>query len=314
MQSDIEEHKYFLTCIRLHALHLLKITDYKYLNTIKCSLTEEEVEAYELDTPGCLRVTPTNFILDCACAKDTPYNHKAFTVFAEDFLDKINNHGWYSLQTIPEQYCNFDIIYGAFKAHFSYIKSRYNDFIVAPSKNLVKAREGMKARLQKSSHTAWKVQLLKLHLDAMAEHTSLQKHLPLVKHLGTQGISSDESEDEVRRMINYPHVYPRWRSQKLAMLMWEVDLVIVEFLSVAIGKHKRAGTQLQNCPHSDKFNDAAAAPPGLPVNCYDATWLSSLHPHSKKLLRVQEKEYNFDTGENEPTGMLTLEDLQQHLG
>ncbi|KAI6030669.1 hypothetical protein F5J12DRAFT_888474 [Pisolithus orientalis] len=115
MQSDIEEHKYFMTCIWLHALCLLKITDHRYLNTIKCSLTKEEVEANELDTPGCLRVTPTNFILDCACMKDTPYNHKAFTVFAEDFLDKINNHGWYSLQTIPEQYCNFDIIYGACK-------------------------------------------------------------------------------------------------------------------------------------------------------------------------------------------------------
>ncbi|KAI6138490.1 hypothetical protein BKA82DRAFT_4236318 [Pisolithus tinctorius] len=300
-QSDIEEHKYFSTCIRLHALRLLKITDYKYLNTIKCSLTEEEVEAYELDTPGCLRVTPTNFILDCTRAKDTPYNREAFTVFAEDFLDKINNHGWYSSQTIPERYCNFDIVYGAFKAHFSYIKSRYNDFVVAPSENPVKAREDMKARLRKSSRTARKVRLLKLRLDAMAEHTSLQKHLPLVKHLGTQGISSDESEDEARRTINYPRVYPRWRSQKLAMLMWEADLAIVEFLSVAIGKRKRAGTQLRNRPHSDKFNDAAAAPPGLPVNCYDAAWLSLLHPRSKKLLRVQEKEYDFDTGENEPT-------------
>ncbi|KIN97572.1 hypothetical protein M404DRAFT_970554 [Pisolithus tinctorius Marx 270] len=145
--------------------------------------------------------------------------------------------------------------------------------------------------------------LLKLCLDAMAEHTSLQKHLPLVKHLGTQGISSDKSEDETRRTINYPHVYPCWCSQKLAMLMWEADLAIVEFLSVTIGKCKRAGTQLQNCPHSDKFNDATTAPPGLPVNCYDAAWLSSLHPCSKKLLRVQEKEYDFDTGENEPTGM-----------
>lgn len=102
-QSDIEEHKYFSTCIRLHALRLLKITDYKYLNTIKCSLTEEEVEAYELDTPGCLRVTPTNFILDCARAKDTPYNREAFTVFAEDFLDKINNHGAFFLHQITLQ-------------------------------------------------------------------------------------------------------------------------------------------------------------------------------------------------------------------
>ncbi|KAI6010236.1 hypothetical protein EDC04DRAFT_2906110 [Pisolithus marmoratus] len=225
-----------------------------------------------------------------------PYNHKAFTVFTEDFLDKVNNHGWYASQTIPEQYCNFDIIYGAFKAHFTYIKSHYNEVIIAASKDPVKAKEDMKARLHKSSCTSRKVQLLKMHLDNMAECPKLQKHLPLVNYLGTQGISSDESKDKTRRMISYPHVYPHWCSQQLSALMWEADLAILEFLSVMIGRHKKAGTQLQNCPHSEKFNNAAAAPPGLPVHCYDATWLSLLHPHSKKQLRVQEEEYDFAPG------------------
>ncbi|KAI6009713.1 hypothetical protein EDC04DRAFT_3095095 [Pisolithus marmoratus] len=164
-------------CIWLHALRMLKITDYKYLNTIKCALTKDEVEAYEQNIPGCLKVTPTNFIVDCAHAKDTPYNHEAFTVFAEDFLDKVNNHGWYSLQTIPEWYHNFDVIYRAFKMHFAYIKSRYNDVVVAPSKDPVKAKEDMKARLHKSSRTSRKVQV---------KQPKLQKHLPLVKYLGTQ--------------------------------------------------------------------------------------------------------------------------------
>ncbi|KAI6000237.1 hypothetical protein EDC04DRAFT_2908895 [Pisolithus marmoratus] len=262
--SDIAEHKYFSACIWLHALRMLKITDYKYLNTIKCALTKDEVEAYEQNIPSCLKVTPTNFIVDCACAKDTLYNRKAFMVFAEDFLDKVNNHGWYSSQTIPEWYRNFDVIYRAFKMHFAYIKSRYNDVIVAPSKDPVKAKEDMKAR----------------------------------------GMSSDESKDETRRMISYLRMYPRWRSQQLSALMWEADLAILEFLSVMIGKCKKAGTQLQNHPHSDKFNNVAAAPPGLPVNCYNPAWLSSLHPHPKKELRVQEKEYDFDLsldGENRPT-------------
>ncbi|KAI6006373.1 hypothetical protein EDC04DRAFT_2611477 [Pisolithus marmoratus] len=240
----------------------------------------------------CSKLLTTN----CAHGKDTPYNCEAFTVFAEDFLDKVNNHGWYASQTIPERYHNFDIVYGAFKAHFTYIKSRYNEVVVAASKDLVKAKEDVKARLHKSSRTSRKVRLLKMRLDAMAEHPKLRKHLPLVNYLRTQGISSDESEDETRRTISYPRVYPRWRSQQLSALMWEADLAILEFLSVTIGKCKKAGTQLQNRPHSEKFNDAAAAPPGLPVNCYDATWLSSLHPRSKKQLRVQEEEYDFAPG------------------
>ncbi|KAI6001891.1 hypothetical protein EDD15DRAFT_2361246 [Pisolithus albus] len=290
MKSDIEEHKYFATCIRLHALRLLKITDYKYLNTIKCALTSDEVAAYEQDIPGCPEVTPTNFMIDCAHGKDTPYNREAFRVFAEDFLDKVNNHGWYTSQAIPERYRKFDIVCGAFKAHFTYIKSRYKEVVVAPSKDPVKAKEDVKARLRKSSRTSRKVR------DAMAEHPALRKHLPLVKYVGTQGISSDESEDEARRTISYPRVYPRWRSQQLSALMWEADLAILEFLSVTIGKRKKAGTQLRNRPHSAKFNDAAATPPGLPVNCYDAVWLSSLHPRSKKHLRVREEEYDFSPG------------------
>ncbi|KAI6027253.1 hypothetical protein EDC04DRAFT_2899273 [Pisolithus marmoratus] len=295
-KSNIEQHKYFSTCIWLHALHLLKITDYKYLNTIKCVLTSDEVEAYKQDIPGCPEVMLTNFIVDCAHGKDMPYNHEAFMVFTEDFLDKVNNHGWYALQTIPEQYHNFDIIYGAFKAHFTYIKSCYNEVIIAASKDPVKAKEDVKARLHKSSCTSRKVQLLKMCLDAMAEHPKLWKHLPLVNYLGTQGISSDESKDKTRRMISYPCVYPCWCSQQLSALMWEVDLAILEFLSITIGKHKKAGMQLWNCPLSEKFNDAAAAPPGLPMNCYDATWLSLLHPCSKKQLRVQEEEYDFAPG------------------
>ncbi|KAI6094260.1 hypothetical protein EDD17DRAFT_1752500 [Pisolithus thermaeus] len=296
MESDIEEHKYFATCIQLHALHLLKITDYKYLNNIKCVLTSDEVAAYEQDIPSYPEVTPTNFIIDCAHGKDTPYNREVFMVFADDFLDKVNNHGWYTSQTIPEQYCKFDIVYGAFKAHFTYIKSHYNEVIIAPSKDPVKAKEDVKARLCKSSHTSRKVQLLKMRLDAMVENPKLQKHLPLVKYLGTQGISSDESKDEARRTISYPRMYPRWCSQQLSALMWEADLAILEFLSITIGKHKKAGMQLRNRLHSAKFNDAAAAPPGLPVNCYDAAWLSSLHLCSKKHLRVREEEYDFAPG------------------
>ncbi|KAI6042436.1 hypothetical protein EDC04DRAFT_2891817 [Pisolithus marmoratus] len=156
MARDKAEHKYFSACIQLHTLRMLKITKYKYLNTIKCALTKVEVEAYEQNIPGCLKVTPTNFIVDCARAKDMLYNHEAFTVFAEHFLDKVHNHGWYSSQTIPEWYHNFDVIYGAFKMHFAYIKSHYNNIVVTPSKDPVKAKEDMKARLCKSSCTSRK--------------------------------------------------------------------------------------------------------------------------------------------------------------
>ncbi|KIO01519.1 hypothetical protein M404DRAFT_28563 [Pisolithus tinctorius Marx 270] len=111
-----------------------------------------------------------------------------------------------------------------------------------------------------------------------------------------QGVSSDESEDEHTRTIDYPRVYPRWRSLSLAMIMWQADEVIEENAKIPIGKRKKSGTQLRNRPHSNKFNDNAAAPPGLPCNCYDVKWLASLPSRTLKHLRIQESTYAFRSG------------------
>ncbi|KAI5981192.1 hypothetical protein EDC04DRAFT_2594724 [Pisolithus marmoratus] len=127
----------------------------------------------------------------------------------------------------------------------------------------------------------------------MANHPRLRRHLPLINDLGTQAMSSDESEDEVRRTISYPRVYPAWRSDPLASLLWEADDVAAANAMVSIGTCKKAGTQLWLCPHSGKVNTEAAAPPGLPRNCYNASWLANLLPRQVKALRVQEKDYDF---------------------
>ncbi|KAI5989517.1 hypothetical protein EDD15DRAFT_2171281 [Pisolithus albus] len=129
----------------------------------------------------------------------------------------------------------------------------------------------------------------------MADHPTLRRHLPLIKDLGTQAMSSDESEDEVRRTISYPRVYPAWRSEQLATLLWQADDVAAANATVSIGKRKKAGTQLRLRPHSGKVNTKAAAPPRLPRNCYKTSWLASLLPRQVKALRVQDKDYDFSS-------------------
>ncbi|KAI6146408.1 hypothetical protein BKA82DRAFT_106332, partial [Pisolithus tinctorius] len=209
--------------IRIHALTLLGVTDYKYLANVKCALSKDEVEAFEQDLPGAPKVTATKFMLDCMGDRDSSFNHEAISVFTDDFIDK----------------------------------------------------------------------LLKSCLDAMVDHPTLQKHVCLVAYLGMQGVSSDESEDEHTRTIDYPCIYPRWRSLSLAMIMWQADEVIEENAKIPIGKQKKSGTQLCNRPHSNKFNDNTAAPPGLPRNCYDVKWLASLPSRTLKCLRIQESTYAF---------------------
>lgn len=89
------------------------------------------------------------------------------------------------------------------------------------------------------------VQLLKQHLSAMVDDPILKVHIPLVKHISAQVISSDESEDEGHRTIDYPCVYPRWRSQQLAALLYHADIEVAANTSILIGTRKKAGTQLR---------------------------------------------------------------------
>ena len=135
----------------------------------------------------------------------------------------------------------------------------------------------------------------------MADDPTLQQHIPLINYLSTQCVSSDESEKETRRTIDYPRVYPRWRSRQLTNIMYKADAVAAANASVPIGKRKKAGTQLRSRPHSHKYNDTAPAPPGLPRNCYDAEWFLGLPSHIQKQLKVQEVDYNFShTSANVP--------------
>jgi len=130
-------------------------------------------------------------------------------------------------------------------------------------------------------------------LSVMVDHPTLKVHVPLVKHIGAQVVSLDESEDEACRTINYPRVYPRWQSQQLTALLYQVDVEVAVNLSILIGTQKKAGTQFRSWPHSDKFNDDAPAPPGLPQNCYDTEWLFKLPQPMHKQLKVKDYNYEF---------------------
>ncbi|KAI5986001.1 hypothetical protein EDC04DRAFT_2913545 [Pisolithus marmoratus] len=185
-------------------------------------------------------------------------------MFAKDFLDKVTGHSWYASANIPECYCNLETICMAFLAHLTYVKAHYREVVTAVDEDPEKARQAKNTHLQKSSHGSRKVHLLKMRLDTMADHPTLGQHLPLIKDLGTQAMSSDELEDKVRRTISYPRVYPAWHSDLLATLLWQADDVAAATATVPIGTWKKAGTQLQLHPHSGKVNTEAPAPPGLP--------------------------------------------------
>ena len=99
------------------------------------------------------------FMLDCSRNRNTLFNKNVITVFAKDFLDKVQNHFWYSLANIPWWYLTIATIEAAFKAHFSYIKSRYREVVVVPSKDPIQAKQVGNLKLQKSSRGSRKARV-----------------------------------------------------------------------------------------------------------------------------------------------------------
>ena len=145
----------------------------------------------------------------------------------------------------------------------------------------------------------------------MTDNHELVKHVLLIQYLGAQAMSSDESEDEHRRTISYPRVYPRWHSQQLAAILWQADAVSEMIRSQPLGRRKKPGTQLRIRPHSGKYNETAPAPIGLPRNCYDPCWLAGLAEKTKKELKVQDADYKFVEDETGRTG--SNNDGEQHM-
>ncbi|EGO30428.1 hypothetical protein SERLADRAFT_404599 [Serpula lacrymans var. lacrymans S7.9] len=87
--------------------------------------------------------------------------------------------------------------------------------------------------LQQSSHSTRK--LYKARLKIITQQTNLNKHYDPVKCLGSQGVSSDESDPEhsedkdgledsynifARKFVR---IYPTWQNDQLAGFMWNLD-------------------------------------------------------------------------------------------
>ncbi|KAI6040011.1 hypothetical protein EDC04DRAFT_2894716 [Pisolithus marmoratus] len=266
VDSDIDMVTYnqFLQYIRDHLLALLGIKDLKNIADAKdrCTISEQENEAFNRDLPGSIQITANDFRLDLSRNRSTLFNRTAMEVFAEDFYQKVTRDGWYKSPPIPVRYLQVDTISDCFYYHLKHVKSRYNHFVIGMACDSVAARAKEEKRLQKVSRGVRKVRLYKWRLDAIASDPQLSKHQRLLEALGTQGMSSDESDTETPgRSTTYPRIYPKWRSQQLSTFLWQLDAIVEKIHASPVGRRKRGGNPLRIRPHTSKYNTAAAAPP-----------------------------------------------------
>jgi len=139
--------------IRDHLLTLLGIRDWKYIADAKdrCTITEQENEAFIQELPGSIKITANDFRLDLGRNRSSMFNRTAMEVFAADFHRKVTKEDWYNSPPIPPWYLLINVIGDAFYEHLKYVKSRYKALVIDMDHNSEAAQTKEGKRLQKVS-------------------------------------------------------------------------------------------------------------------------------------------------------------------
>jgi len=114
-----------------------------------------------------------------------------------------------------------------------------------------------------------------------------------MEKIGTQGMSGDESDGSLPRRFVTREL--PWRSSALAAFLWRLDEVCAENRNPKIGHRRIRGNapRARYRPAEPIIEEDAKAPPGLPVNCYDAAWRKSLRETELEDLDIDLNSYDF---------------------
>ena len=111
----------------------------------------------------------------------------------------------------------------------------------------------------------------------------LRVFVPLLKKIGTNGMSDDESEDEMQgdvvKSTRYFKRRPEWRGFELEHHLYTVDSFTPARKHSNIGRRTRKpGNARRIREDSDRTYKTSSVPKGLPNSFYSATYLAGLDP------------------------------------
>ncbi|KAG2017309.1 hypothetical protein CC2G_006827 [Coprinopsis cinerea AmutBmut pab1-1] len=255
-------------------------------------LTEEEWQAYEDNAPSAIKVDANNFRLDFSRSRRAEFNREALHVAAEAFIEAAHSGylwGDTTSPAIPSELLKYEVVAYAIDNHAEYLWSVYSE----ATRDDSVARE--KARLTRASRTSRKASLHAHRLDTALADPEYRRFAPLIKRIGVQGMSDDETDDE--DPDSFIRVSLPWRAERLTQILWALDERYEEHLRSSVGKTNRRRGPLPRARRlSQKVNLKAVPPRKLPKNLYNSDWLQLLKPHQRKRVAPEDATYNFQTG------------------
>ncbi|KAF8880278.1 hypothetical protein BD779DRAFT_1675976 [Infundibulicybe gibba] len=212
-----------------------------------------------------LSCTLDHFRVDLLGKPHSPWNRSAARVFADAFIHAHN------LDRTP------DAIDDVSRCFFSRIKS-----MKAKSKLKLSGSVVINEHSRTGRRHQRKRNLFVRRLETAQLHPRLQKHVHMLQRLGTDGMSSDESEDEdthirsAARLDNprFKILEPRWRARQLTIWLRVIDSIHLVSRRCgdksARGAYPRLRISNERAPEYSKSKKFVK---GLPENAYDTIWL-----------------------------------------
>ncbi|KAL1937229.1 hypothetical protein VTO73DRAFT_14456 [Trametes versicolor] len=228
--------------------------------------TADEIKRYDPKTDGYC-CTATHFRPDLNSSPGTDWNKSAIAVFARSFVDS------------DEYECDdIALVKRVFRTHLRHLSRKY--------KISISAEEDKKRVKKRVNRVERKRGLFYRRLTAALSYGDLQPHAEMIKLLGVDGMSSDESavENDITR---YEVLIKKWRHPDLTSWLRTFDAVYRKM------NRDVAGAAVHWRQVTTRSDGTRKAVPCLPRNAYSPDWLQSQHPMEKEDLAISEELYAF---------------------
>ncbi|KAI0628161.1 hypothetical protein C8Q77DRAFT_1068583 [Trametes polyzona] len=239
--------------------------------------TPEVAEAWcRVDSECC---TAEEFCLDLTSTPGTPWNRSARKVFIDDFLAV----GVYGCR-------NREKIGTAFDRHFRTLKKQYTRL----EEDAEAEAEGTKVdRSMEEQEHAREQRRYNRRLRVALYYPETRKHVPILKDLGPEGMSSDEENDVGGTLWKEYGVHRMpWRDKAVTHNLRVLDALRRRYRSEE-GQGERRGARPRIRFLTDIPSKRTRAVPRLPRNAYDPQWLAGLNTLQRADLQHRQDNHDF---------------------
>ncbi|KAJ3551266.1 hypothetical protein NM688_g4804 [Phlebia brevispora] len=216
--------------------------------------------------------TPGHFQLDLNGTPSTLFNRSVRDVFTTSFLSS-GRYIWNDK----------DMINDAFDNYFNYLQRRWRE------QQAQTPHPADATRRQR--HYSRRYYLFQRRLDIVRMTPALARHEEILRRLGVNGMSSDES-DTGAQPVQYRITTPRWRHPAIRPFLQVLDDLYTLFRLQGGFSNSRQGSIHRHRVPANIQSDGHPVS-GLPQNAYNPEWLGSQASFVQGQLAPQPQHYSF---------------------